>query len=62
MNSKYTMALPLYRQEQELHRRGLSISRQTMSTIAQRGTCEPTTLGKIAKALGVDPADLIKED
>ena len=31
MNSKYTMALPLYRQEQELHRRGLSISRQTMS-------------------------------
>ena len=38
------------------------ISRQTMSAIAQRGTCEPITLGKIAKALGVDPADLIKED
>ena len=31
MNSKYTLALPLYRQEQELQRRGLSISRQTMS-------------------------------
>ena len=31
MSSKYTLALPLYRQEQELGRRGLSISRQTMS-------------------------------
>ena len=29
MNSKYTLALPLYRQEQELQRRGLSIYRQT---------------------------------
>lgn len=31
LNSKYTLALPLYRQEQELHRLGVPISRQTMS-------------------------------
>lgn len=31
MNSKYALALPLYRQEQELRRMGLPISRQTMS-------------------------------
>lgn len=31
MNSKYTLALPLYRQEQEMRRMGLSISRQTMA-------------------------------
>lgn len=31
MNSKYALALPLYRQEQEMHRMGLSLSRQTMS-------------------------------
>ncbi len=31
MNSKYTLALPLYRQEQELGRNGFAISRQTMA-------------------------------
>ena len=31
LNSKYTLALPLYRQEQELARIGVSISRQTMA-------------------------------
>lgn len=31
MNSKYVLALPLYRQEQELCRLGLPVSRQTMS-------------------------------
>ena len=31
MNSKYTLALPLYRQEQELSRCGVTISRQTMA-------------------------------
>ena len=31
MNSKYTLALPLYRQEQELARCGVTISRQTMA-------------------------------
>ena len=31
LNSKYTLALPLYRQEQELARTGVPISRQTMA-------------------------------
>lgn len=31
MNSKYALALPLYRQEQELARNGVTISRQTMA-------------------------------
>jgi len=31
MNSKYTLALPFYRQEQELARCGVTISRQTMA-------------------------------
>ena len=31
LNSKYTLALPLYRQEQEMARIGVSISRQTMA-------------------------------
>ena len=31
LNSKYTLALPLYRQEQEFSRIGLPVSRQTMA-------------------------------
>lgn len=31
LNSKYTLALPLYRQEQELARTGVPVSRQTMA-------------------------------
>lgn len=31
LNSKYSLALPLYRQEQEMNRMGLPISRQTMA-------------------------------
>lgn len=37
------------------------IPRRTISNVAlERGT-SPTTLGKIARALGVDPLDIIKE-
>lgn len=38
------------------------ISRQSISTIMTRGTCEPRTAGKIAKALGVDACEIIKEE
>jgi len=31
LNNKYTLALPLYRQEQEFKRNGINLSRQTMS-------------------------------
>ena len=51
---------------QELTRSELAnrsgISRQSISTILGRETCEPKTAGKIAKALGVDAAEIIKEE
>lgn len=37
------------------------ISRQNISTIVRRGTCEPKTAGKLAAGLGVDVADIIEE-
>ena len=40
MHSKYVLALPLYRQEQELRRLGLPVSRQTMSNwVLTAGEC-----------------------
>jgi len=37
------------------------VCKQSISIIRYRGTCQPVTLAKIAKGLGVDPADLIEE-
>ena len=37
------------------------ISRQNVSTIMRRGTCEPKTAGKLATGLGISVADIIKE-
>lgn len=37
------------------------ISRQNVSTIIRRGTCEPKTAGKLAAGLGVPVAEIIKE-
>ena len=37
------------------------ISRQNISTILLRGTCNPITAGKLARGLGVSVADIIKE-
>jgi len=37
------------------------LSRQNVSTIIRRGTCEPKTAGKLAAGLGVPVADIIKE-
>lgn len=36
------------------------ISRQNISTIIRRGTCEPKTAGKLAAGLGVPVAEIIK--
>ena len=36
------------------------ISRQSLSTIIRRGTCEPRTLGKLAKALNVPVEELLE--
>lgn len=38
------------------------ISRQSISTIIRRGTCEPKTVGKLAQGLGVPVADIIREE
>lgn len=38
------------------------ISRQNISTIIRRGTCEPKTAGKLAAGLGGPVADIIKEE
>lgn len=36
--------------------------RQNVSAIIQRGTCEPRTAGKLAKALGIDVAEIIEKE
>ena len=38
------------------------ISRQNVSTIIRRGTCEPKTAGKLAAGLGVPVAEIIREE
>ncbi|MPN40554.1 hypothetical protein SDC9_188092 [bioreactor metagenome] len=38
------------------------ISRQSISTIVRRGTCEPKTAGKLAAGLGVSVSDIIQEE
>lgn len=38
------------------------VSRQNISTLKGRGTCQPWTAQKIALALGVDVVDLIESE
>lgn len=38
------------------------ISRQNISTIIRRGTCEPKTAGKLAAGLSLPVAEIIKKD
>jgi DNA-binding Xre family transcriptional regulator len=37
------------------------VSRQNVSTIIRRGTCEPKTADKLANGLGVTVADIIEK-
>lgn len=37
------------------------VSRQSISTILGRGTCEPKTVGKLAAALGVTVAEIVQQ-
>lgn len=37
------------------------ISRQSISTILQRGTCEPRTAAKLASGLGVQVEEIVDE-
>ena len=36
------------------------VSRQSVSTIVRRGTCEPRTAGKLARGLGVELAEILE--
>lgn len=38
------------------------ISRQNVSTLIRRGTCEPRTAGKLAAGLGVEVGDIIEKE
>lgn len=38
------------------------ISRQNISTILRRRTCEPRTAGRLATGLGVSVADIIEKE
>lgn len=38
------------------------MSRQSISTIKQRGTCTPCTAGKLAKGLGVPVIEIAKTE
>ena len=52
--------------EQQLTQTDMSakcgVSQQNISTILLRGTCSPATVGKLAKALGVDAREIVKEE
>ena len=63
------MKLDCLKIEMALAEKGLSkskyaelcrISRQNLSTILRRGSCEPTTAGKLAAGLGVSVCEIIK--
>lgn len=64
------MTIDTMRIETMLAERGLTksafaancgISRQNVSTIIRRGTCEPKTAGKLAAGLGVSVTDIIQK-
>ena len=38
------------------------ISRQSLSTIMKRGTCEPKTTGKLAAGLGIPVSDIVQQE
>lgn len=39
---------------------GCGVSRQNISTIIRRGTCEPKTAGKLAAGLGVAVSEIVE--
>ncbi len=59
-----TQKIELLLLEQNLTKTALAaksgISRQNISTILGRGTCEPRTAAKLAKGLNVDASEIIE--
>ena len=45
---------------QEKLAKAAEVSRATINTALLKGSCSVRTAGKIAKALGVDPAEIIE--
>lgn len=45
---------------QEKLAKAAGVSRATVNTTLLKGSCSTQTAGKIAKALGVDPAEIIE--
>ena len=65
------MRINSFRINAQLARQGMTQSelakkagttRQALSTLIRRGTCEPRTAGRIAAALGVDVEELIDRE
>lgn len=52
--------------EQEINQSALAercgITRQNVSTMLARGTCSIAKVGKLAKALGVNAREIVKEE
>lgn len=61
-----TIKVQLLLAEQEMTKTDLAeksgICRQNISIILGRGTCTPATAGKIAKALDIPVAEIVKEE
>ena len=61
-----SIKIKLLMAEQEINQSGLAercgISRQNISAMLARGTCSIAKVGKLAKALGVSVAEIVKED
>lgn len=61
-----SIKIKLLMAEQEINQSVLAercgIARQNISAMLGRGTCSIAKVGKIAKALGVDAREIIKED
>lgn len=65
------MMLNVFKLETILAERGMTkamlsrkcgVSRQNISTIVRRGTCEPRTAGKLAAGLGVSVAEIARKE
>lgn len=61
-----TIKINMILAEREMTRAQLAqlagVSRLNISTILNRGTCEPRTIGKLAKGLGIPVEEIAEEE
>lgn len=61
-----SIKIKLMMAEQEINQAVLAdrcgVSRQNISATLARGTCSITKVGKLAKALGISVAEIVKEE